>query len=80
MNPGTPWIGRAVPRREAHRLASGKGRYTDDIAVAGVAHVAFLRSPYAHARIASISLGAARAAPGVIAIVTGDDLSHVCKP
>jgi carbon-monoxide dehydrogenase large subunit len=73
------WIGRSMPRREAARLTAGRGRYTDDIAVAGVAHVAFLRSPYAHARIGAIDIAAAMTAPGVIAVVTADDLAAVCK-
>ncbi len=80
MTSETGYVGRPLPRREARRLASGKGRYTDDIAVAGVAHVAFLRSPHAHARINSIALDAARTAPGVIAVVTADDLAAVCRP
>ena len=69
-----------MPRREAPRLASGKGRYTDDIAVANVGHVAFLRSPHAHAKIVAIDAAAAKAAAGVIAVVAGDELAAVCKP
>jgi carbon-monoxide dehydrogenase large subunit len=74
------WIGRSIPRREAARLTAGRGRYTDDIAVAGVTHAAFLRSPYAHARIGAIDVAAAMAAPGVIAVISADDLAAVCKP
>jgi len=80
MEKAQGWIGRPMPRREAQRFASGDGRYTDDIAVAGVAHVAFLRSPHAHARIVAIDVAAARSADGVVAVVTGDDLAAVCKP
>jgi carbon-monoxide dehydrogenase large subunit len=80
MSEARGWIGRSVPRPEASRFTSGNGRYTDDIAVADVAHVAFLRSPHAHARIDAIDVSAAKAAPGVIAVVTGDDLAAVCKP
>jgi carbon-monoxide dehydrogenase large subunit len=69
-----------MPRREAGRLASGRGRYTDDIATANVGHVAFLRSPHSHARIDVIDVTAAKAAAGVIALVTGDELAAVCKP
>ena len=50
------------------------------IDVAKLAHVAFLRSPYPHARIGAIDIAAARAAPGVIAVVTGEDLAAICKP
>src|SRR5262245_20881480 len=74
------WIGRALPRPEARRLAEGKGRYTDDLDVANVGHLAFLRSPYPHARIRSIAATAATKSPGVIAVLTGDDLAAVCKP
>ena len=49
-------IGRSMPRPEAVRLAAGRGRYTDDIDVAKLAHVAFLRSPYPHARIGAMDI------------------------
>jgi carbon-monoxide dehydrogenase large subunit len=73
------FIGRRLPRSEALRLATGKGRYTDDHAM-GTDHIAFLRSPHAHARIKAINLTAAQSAPGVRAIVTADDLAAICKP
>src|SRR5438270_416067 len=73
-------IGRSTPRRDAERLAGGRGRYTDDLDAANLGHVAFLRSPHAHARILSIDVEAARQSAGVIAVVTGDDLATVCKP
>jgi carbon-monoxide dehydrogenase large subunit len=78
--PDGSWIGRNEPRREADRLISGRGRFTDDIAVANLAHVAFLRSPHAHALIRTVDTAAAKDAPGVIAVVTADDLASVCKP
>ncbi len=80
MTEGSDWVGRNIPRREARRLAEGGGRYTDDLDVANVSHVAFLRSPYPHARIRSIDTTAAGKSPGVVAVVTGDDLTAVCKP
>src|SRR3979490_1496634 len=80
MSEAPRWIGRRMPRREAGRLASGKGRYTDDIATADVGHVAFLRSPHSHAGIGVIAVTAAKAAAGVIAVVTGDHLAAVCTP
>jgi carbon-monoxide dehydrogenase large subunit len=73
------WIGRNMPRREAKRLSEGRGCYTDDFEVADVGHIAFLRSPYPHARIRSIEIAAARASPGAVAVVTGDDLAAICK-
>jgi carbon-monoxide dehydrogenase large subunit len=71
------WIGRPLKRREDHRLLVGSGRYVDDIRPAGCAHVALLRSPYAHARIAGIDVERARRAPGVLAVVMGAELTHL---
>lgn len=69
-------IGRALPRKEDRRLLTGHGRYIDDIEVPGALHACFVRSPHAHARIVSIDTEAARAMPGVVAIVTGHDLAR----
>ncbi len=69
------WIGQPLRRLEDARLLTGQGRYTDDVRPEGAAHVAFTRSPHAHARIAAMDLAAARAAPGVIAVYTGADVA-----
>jgi len=61
-------------RREDFRLITGTGRYTADWNLPGQAHAAFLRSDRAHAEIVSIDTGAARAVPGVIAVLTGADV------
>ena len=74
------YIGRSVPRPNARRLAEGRGQYVDDIKLPRLAHVAFLRSPYAHARIKGIDTAAAAAAPGVNRVVTGPDMAKVCTP
>jgi aerobic carbon-monoxide dehydrogenase large subunit len=74
------YIGRSVPRPNARRLLAGQGRYIDDIRLPRMLHVAFVRSPYAHARIAAIDTTAAKAMPGVAAVVTGPDLAAVCTP
>jgi carbon-monoxide dehydrogenase large subunit len=66
-------IGQPVRRKEDLRLLIGKGRYGDDLALAGSAHAVFVRSPHAHARIVSIGKDAALAAPGVLAVLTGAD-------
>ncbi|SFM83802.1 xanthine dehydrogenase family protein molybdopterin-binding subunit [Variovorax sp. OV329] len=66
--------GQAVPRLEDEQLLTGRGRYTDDLALPGQLHVAFLRSPYPHARIVSIDSASAAAMPGVVRIYTGADL------
>jgi carbon-monoxide dehydrogenase large subunit len=69
------WIGKPLRRLEDARLLTGQGRYTDDVRPEGAAHVAFLRSPHAHARIAKMDVAAARAAPGVVAVYTGADVA-----
>lgn len=74
------FVGQRVPRENARRLAEGRGRYVDDIAFRNVAHVAFVRSPHAHARILSVDIEAARALPGVIDVVTGEDMKTMCRP
>ena len=63
-------IGDAPKRREDLRFVTGHGRYLDDIAFENLAHAVVLRSPHAHARIARIDTTAARAAPGVLAVLT----------
>ncbi len=70
---GEQGFGQSIRRSEDARFLTGAGRYTADIDLAGQARACFLRSPHAHADIASIDTGAARAAPGVIAVLTGDD-------
>ena len=75
------YIGRSVPRPNAPRLAEGRGAFVDDIETGGRAgHAAFVRSPHAHARIGSIDANAARAAPGVIAVVDGRALAEIHDP
>lgn len=73
-------IGTSEPRERAWRAVEGRGRYVDDIHLDRMLHVAFLRSPYPHARIVSISTDEARAAPGVAGVFTGRDLSDICQP
>ncbi|MDB5797287.1 MAG: carbon-monoxide dehydrogenase large subunit [Paucimonas sp.] len=67
------YIGRSIRRREDHRFLTGRGRYVDDIRLPGMLHAAFLRSPHAKARIVRIDTAAALAAPGVVAVWTGQD-------
>ena len=66
--------GKAVRRVEDEALLTGKGRFAADVDVPGAAHLAFVRSPHPHARIAAIDTSAAAALPGVIAVFTGHDL------
>src|SRR5260221_1766555 len=74
------YIGRSVPRPNLARLTQGRGQYVSDVTLPRMAHVAFVRSPHAHARIAAIATAAARKAPGVIAVVTGGELAQVITP
>jgi carbon-monoxide dehydrogenase large subunit len=69
-------IGASVRRVEDPVLVTGKGCYVDDIQLPGMLHMAFLRSLYPHAKILSVETSAAKAMPGVVAVVTGDDLSE----
>ncbi|MDH3242235.1 MAG: xanthine dehydrogenase family protein molybdopterin-binding subunit [Alphaproteobacteria bacterium] len=66
-------LGQPVARFEDQRLLQGKGRFVDDVQLAGMVHAVVLRSPHAHARIRSIDVAAAKAAPGVLDILTGAD-------
>ena len=66
-------IGQGVTQVEAAKLVTGRGRYTDDNAFPNQAHAIFVRSPHAHALIKSINADAAKAMPGVLAVLTGAD-------
>src|ERR1700719_3355103 len=74
------YIGRSVPRPNLARLTQGRAQYVSDVTLPRMAHVAFVRSPYAHARIRGIDTTAAKKAPGVIAVVTGAELAAVITP
>ncbi|MGM4902217.1 xanthine dehydrogenase family protein molybdopterin-binding subunit [Tardiphaga sp. 866_E4_N2_1] len=74
------YIGRSVPRPNAKRLLAGRGRYVTDITLPRMLHVAYVRSPYAHARIVSIDATTAREMPGVRLVATGEDLARLCTP
>lgn len=74
------YIGRSVPRPNLKRLMQGRGQYVSDVTLPRMAHVAYVRSPHAHARIVSIKSDAAKKAPGVIAVVTGAELAKVMTP
>src|SRR6202165_1864102 len=74
------YIGRSVPRPNLQRLTQGRGQFVSDLVLPRMAHVAFVRSPHAHARIARIDGAAAAKAPRVIAVVTGAEIAKVCSP
>src|SRR6185437_12233096 len=74
------YIGRSVPRPNLSRLTQGRGQYVSDVVLPRMGHVAFVRSPHAHARIRNIDAAQAKKAPGVIAVVTGAELAKVITP
>lgn len=73
------YVGRAMRRLEDRRLVTGSGRYAGDIRPSNLLHMAVLRSPQPHARIARIDVEAARAVPGVVAVVTAADLPETAR-
>jgi carbon-monoxide dehydrogenase large subunit len=82
--PGTKtdkgYIGQSVPRPNAQRLLQGRGAFTDDLRFPRLAHVAFFRSPYAHARIRKLDFSKALKAPGVIGVFDGRAVAEYCTP
>src|SRR5690349_16357644 len=74
------YIGRSVPRPNLTRLTQGRGQYVSDVVLPRMVHVAFVRSPHAHARIVTIDTEQARKAPGVVAVITGAELAKVITP
>ena len=71
----SPVFGSSIKRREDPRLITGKGTYVDDVKLAGMLHMSFVRSPEAHANIKSIDTSAAKALSGVVAVYTGEELA-----
>jgi len=67
-------IGARVVRKEDKRFITGKGKYTDDVRLHGMTYASFVRSPHAHAKIKSINADAAKAMPGVVDVLTGQQL------
>src|SRR3954462_11576631 len=82
--PGTQvdrgYIGQSVPRPNAQRLLQAPGAFTDDLRFPRLAHVAFFRSPYAHARIKKLDFSKAKSAEGVIAVFDGRAVAEYCTP
>jgi carbon-monoxide dehydrogenase large subunit len=74
------YIGKSVPRPNAKKLVEGRGQFVDDIVLPRMVHVAFVRSPLAHARIAGIDSAEALRMPGVLRVFTGKDLAAHCEP
>src|ERR1700684_3707865 len=74
------YIGRSVPRPNLARLTQGRGQYVTDVVLPRMTHVAFVRSPHAHARIKSIETADAKKSSGVVAVVSGAELAKVITP
>jgi aerobic carbon-monoxide dehydrogenase large subunit len=74
LSPSGTWIGASLPRREDHRLLTGRGTFVDDVSRQGQLHACFVRSPLPAARILSIDKAAALATPGVQAVFDAQDL------
>jgi len=74
------YIGAPIRRREDFRLLTGRATFTDDINLPQMLHAAILRSPHAHARIIAIDTAQAQAIPGVVAVLTFQDIASLAKP
>ena len=72
------YIGKSISRDGARRAVAGRGRYTDDITLPRMLHAAFVRSPYAHAKILAVNVDEARQQPEVALVMTGTELRELC--
>ena len=74
------WVGKGMERREDARLLTGRGKFLDDLRLPGMKHAAILRSPHAHANLLSLEVSAALKIPGVIDVLTGEDVKAMSNP
>ena len=74
------FVGKSLPRREDERLLRGQGQYLADLELPAMVHVAFVRSPVAHARIRSVDTSAAKRSPGVLLVLGGAELERALPP
>ena len=74
------YVGQAMKRKEDPRLVSGTSTYVDDVVLPGMLHMAVTRSIHAHARIKHIDTSKAQKLPGVVAVVTGEEVAAHCGP
>src|SRR5260370_14404046 len=80
MNSNGGYIGQPIPRREDARLLVGQGSFVDDLQIPGIVNAAMVRRPHAHARILRIKTDAAKAYPGVLAVITAADIADIQLP
>ena len=76
----TRHMGRSIPMREAEPLLRGQGTYVSDLRFPGMLHAAVLRSPHAHASIRAVDTSAALAMPGIVQVLTGEDIREAIEP
>src|SRR5438034_5186724 len=74
-SPEVGGMGHSIKRKEDPRFIRGKGTYVDDVVLPGMLWLDIVRSPYAHAKIVKIDIAKAMAVPGVLAVITGQDLA-----
>src|SRR5690554_551354 len=74
------YVGSSVNRPNMRRHLEGRGCFVDDISLPRLAHVVYLRSPYAHARFKIVDVSRAKAMPGIVAIVAGPEIASICTP
>jgi CO/xanthine dehydrogenase Mo-binding subunit len=74
------WVGQALPRKEENRLLRGRGKFADDIKLREMLYLKFVRSPYAHAKIVSVDIGAAENLADVICVLTGAEIAAQTQP
>ena len=77
---GQKWVGKALPRKEEERLLRGLGKFADDIKLRETLYLRFVRSPYAHAKINSISTAEAEKIPGVVCTLAGAEIASQTQP
>src|SRR5260221_183145 len=78
--PDSGYVGRSIPRREDRRLLTGRGQFVADLKLPDTLHAVFVRSQVAHARIRSVDLSRALAAPGVVFAIGGAELFKLLPP
>jgi carbon-monoxide dehydrogenase large subunit len=75
-----PYVGAALSPRESRKLVLGRGSFVGDLTMPGLLHAAFVRSPHAHALLKRVDTSAARRVPGIVDVLTGDDVTRVAAP
>ena len=80
MDRPNSYIGRSLPRENAKKHLEGGGQFVDDLVLPRMLHVAFLRSPFAHAEIKSINVEDAKTSPGVFDVYTAKEIDEYCTP